>query len=407
MNSYLLNDVAEVIDCEHKTVTTVDYKHAFGFAIGTPALRTDRINLKEAKPVDAATYLEWSKRTELREGDVIMAREAPAGGLGWVDGSLKFCLGQRTVCIRADNQNIDSKFLYYKLHDPAIQQLIEKMSSGSTVHHINVADIKKIELHNVPNITIQRKIASQLSEIDECIDLNLSIINNLEMLVRKAFEFWFLQFDFPNVNGKPYKSSGGEMKWSRELSKNIPVDWEITELSELVEVNSEAFLKSDLKSEFPVIDLSVMPEESFVLDSFSSSANFSTNLFHLKKYDLLFGSIRPYLKKAGFSPLNGLFAGTVHSMRPRRDDDFNFLLLTLTHDSLFKFAVAQSKGTKMPVVALNDLLSYKLAFKKEISREFNKHFELKAPIASKIEENRELRNLKNYLLPLAINSSIN
>jgi type I restriction enzyme S subunit len=408
MNDVLkISDVARIVDCEHKTAPVVPVEEAYGFAIGTPALRTDRINFTEAKPVSIETYKEWSQRTELKKGDVIIAREAPAGGLGWVDGKKKVCLGQRTVCIRADETKIDPKFLFYKLHDPAIQQQIEKMSSGSTVHHINVADIKDLPLNNLPNLVEQHRAVEILSEIDDCIDLNLEIISKLEEVSRKLYDFWFVQFEFPNKDGNPYKTSAGKMVWNEELQKEIPDGWEVLELSKLLRENSSAYLQPDMPADINVIDLSVMPSGTFVLDTSNTSDNFSTNLFKLNKYDLLFGAIRPYLRKAGFSPIDGLVTGTVHSFSPIDKLDFNFALLTFVHESVFKFAISHSKGTKMPVVASKDLLSYKVAYNREIAHEFQNVLEFHETIAAKVHQNGELRNLRNHLIPLVVNGIVN
>jgi len=405
-NSFTISEIATVVDCEHKTAPVVPLSEAYGFAVGTPALRGDRIDFAEAKPVSRETYDAWSQRTELRKGDIIIAREAPVGGLGWIDGSKKICLGQRTVCIRVTHSNLNSKFLFYKLHDPAVQQQIENLSSGSTVHHINVADIKELPLHNIPDLIYQEKAVKILSEIDDCIDLNLSIIANLENLSLKLYDYWFVQYDFPNPSGIPYKSSGGEMEWNDELQKDIPLGWKVCELSSIVLKNSEAFIQTGVKSNTKVIDLSVMPSNTFVLDTQNTSDNFSTNLFHLNKNDILFGAIRPYLRKGGFSPVDGLVTGTVHSFKVKRESEFNFALLTLVHESVFKFAIAHSKGTKMPVVASKDLLTYKVAYDPKIASSFQEILEFRDVITARVNQNMELRKLRDHLLPLVVNGYV-
>jgi len=77
-----LSDVAQIIDCEHKTAPKAKSEDKYAYSIGTPALRLNYINLDEAKPVDLATYREWTKRSEPTQGDIILAREAPVGGVG-------------------------------------------------------------------------------------------------------------------------------------------------------------------------------------------------------------------------------------------------------------------------------------------------------------------------------------
>ena len=231
-----LAEIATIIDCEHKTVRTVPEDEAFGFAVGTPSLRTDRIDYSQAKPVDRDTFYEWSQRTELVVGDIIFAREAPAGGLGWVDGSRNVCLGQRTVCVRANSQKIDAKYLYYKLRDPEIQQAISKMSAGSTVHHINVSDIKELQISHIPDLYTQKKISKLLSDLDQLIDLNELIVVDYTNMLKTIFNYWFMQFEFPNAKGFSYKSNGGSFEWSEEIGLNIPTGWKVMKLGECCEI---------------------------------------------------------------------------------------------------------------------------------------------------------------------------
>ena len=85
------------------------------------------------------------------------------------------------------------------------------------------------------------------------------------------------------------------------------------------------------------------------------------------KCHILFGSIRPYLKKAGIAPCKGVVAGTIHSFRVKKESDYNFALFTLCGKTFFDYAVRVSTGTKMPIVSLDSIMSYKVPYSSGMS----------------------------------------
>lgn len=220
--------------------------------------------------------------------------------------------------------------------------------------------------------------------------------------MKLLYDYWFTQFDFPDKNGKPYHTSGGQMVWSSELKREIPADWSIKSLSDILVKNSEAF---DYKSDLPAIDLSVMPSDSIALEELNSSRNFNTNLYVMHQGDILFGSIRPYLHKAGFAPCDGVVTGTVHSYKTKKQEDYNFALFTLCRNTFFDYALNVSTGTKMPAINIDSLLAYKLAYCPEIVEKFNS-FSVIDIIAKNIQESQRLIELRDWLLPMLMNGQI-
>ena len=213
------------------------------------------------------------------------------------------------------------------------------------------------------------------------------------------YDYWFTQFDFPDENGKPYRASGGAMVWNDELQREIPVGWKCKTLGDLLIKNNDSF---DYSSIEPTIDLSVMPFDSIALQTLNSSTQFTTNLFVMHEGDILFGSIRPYLKKAGIAPCNGVVAGTVQSYHVKNEDDYTFALFTLCRDSFFDYALAVSTGTKMPVVSSNSILSYKVPYSRNIVKKFNQ-INIRQIICKNVQESNNLSALRDWLLPLLMN----
>ncbi|WP_228002373.1 restriction endonuclease subunit S [Nocardia australiensis] len=159
----LLGEVALIIDCEHKTAPRSD-NDAFGYSVGTGAIRDGRIALDKAKPVSRTTFEEWTRRAIPTTGDLILSREAPMGEVGAVPTDSPVCLGQRTVLIRPDASRIATSFLLYALQAPTTQQWIRANSAGSTVQHVNVGDVRKIPLGSLPPVAEQHRIVEILED---------------------------------------------------------------------------------------------------------------------------------------------------------------------------------------------------------------------------------------------------
>ena len=286
------------------------------------------------------------------------------------------------------------KYLYFylKLLD------LSSRDSGSTLPSMTFDAYYELEVE-ILSIKEQKKILDLLNPIEEKIMINTKINDNLEQQAKLLYNYWFTQFDFPDENGKPYRTSGGKMVWNEQLKQDIPEGWEVKSLTEILQKNTDVF---DYQSIQPAVDLSIMPSNSITISQLNSSNSFTTNLFTMKKGDILFGSIRPYLHKAGFAPCDGVVAGTVHSFRVKNSQDNNFALMTVSRDNFFNYAVNVSSGTKMPVVSSDSILDYKVPYNNKIARRYNE-IPLIAIISSHIQENQKLISLRDWLLPMLMN----
>ena len=148
-----------------------------------------------------------------------------------------------------------------------------------------------------------------------------------------------------------------------------------------------------------------MPSSNISLVEVNNSNNFNTNLNDMHEGYILFGSIRPYLKKCGIAPCDGCVTGTVYQFMEKIRNVYNYSLLTMSQDFFFDYALKVSKGTRMPVVSADDLLNYKLPYNKEIVELFNK-IPIKKIILSVNKSTNSLIKLKNKLLPLLINGQL-
>ncbi|MBD2135726.1 restriction endonuclease subunit S [Sphaerospermopsis sp. FACHB-1094] len=219
-----------IVDCEHKTAPTQER--------GIPSIRTTDIkggviDFKNANKVSEETYQNWIKRLEPRPEDLILAREAPVGEVGIIPKGQRACLGQRTVLIRPNPERVYSYYLLYLLLSREVQHQMKTLASGSTVEHLNMSDIRELQLPDLPSYEVQYEIGETLANLDRKID-NLRRQNEtLEKIAQTLFKHWFIDFEFPNEEGKPYKSSGGAMSPS-ELG-DIPAGWNILPLDKIAD----------------------------------------------------------------------------------------------------------------------------------------------------------------------------
>ena len=121
---------------------------------------------------------------------------------------------------------------------------LSNLDSGTGVPSMTFDNYYGLKIF-LPNIEKQTKIAQILQTLDKKITINRQINQNLEAMAKQLYDYWFVQFDFPNEEGKPYKSSGGEMVWNEKLRKDIPEYWEVKSLSNWLEIKSGFPFKSE------------------------------------------------------------------------------------------------------------------------------------------------------------------
>lgn len=328
-------------------------------------------------------------------GDIIYTR---TGQIGLVFTNKTGVVHNNSFIVDLVSNELDKKYLFTILQSSFVRNQALELAKNSVQPDLTHDMFKSIEIP-VPHIDEQKKIAKIYCLLNDAIVCNSLANNNLEQQLRFIYDYWFTQFDFPDENGKPYRTSGGKMVWNDELKREIPEGWECRALSSLLHRHQQAF---DYKSEQPTVDLSIMPTSSIAIEQTNSSSMFATNLYWMNEGDLLFGSIRPYLKKAGIAPCNGVVAGTVHCFQVNDKQDYNYALFTLCGKNMFDYAVKLSKGTKMPVVSAEDILSYKVPYSKEISRLFNV-FSIQKTICNNVKEIQKLTKLRDWLLPMLMN----
>lgn len=167
------------------------------------------------------------------EGDVILLAGNNAGGVFHVQRYTgKFNAYQRTYVLNA-KEEYDIDYIYYSLL--LALEHFRIVSHGSQTRFLTLEILHTFLIADIP---LDEQVAqiSLLIAIDRKLTLNYSVLSELESLAKLIYDYWFLQFEFPNEEGKPYKSSGGKMVWNEELGREIPEGWSVERLGNVVDV---------------------------------------------------------------------------------------------------------------------------------------------------------------------------
>ena len=190
-----LNEACEfIVDCLHKTAPIQEEGYPL---IRTPNITRGRLDLQGVYRVSEEIYDIWNQRAIPQANDLIMAREAPAGNVAIIQEGQNVCLGQRTVLLRPNLEKVDPNFLCYFLLAPKQQGLLLSGETGATSKHVNMKDIRRLPLENIPDLVTQKKAGRILASYDDLIANNRRRIELLERSSRLLYREWFVHLRYP------------------------------------------------------------------------------------------------------------------------------------------------------------------------------------------------------------------
>ena len=179
----------------------------------------------------------------LQEGDIITPlTEQSLGLLGTtakIPESGKYIQSQDVALVKCKEGLIDPNFCYYLISSNLVRQQLSAAAQQTKIRHTSPDKIKDCTVW-VPDLENQKRIGRILADIDSKITVNRQINDNLEAIAKQLYDYWFVQFDFPNEEGKPYKSCGGKMVWNEKLKREIPEGWNVVALIDFAEIKNGA-----------------------------------------------------------------------------------------------------------------------------------------------------------------------
>ena len=266
-------------------------------------------------------------------------------------------LGYHCALIIPNSAVVDGKYLNAFMHTRYIQKYFENNASGSgqryTLSNDTIGNIPVL----LPSIDEQHTIGKVLADIDRKIELNKRINDNLEAMAKQLYDYWFVQFDFPNEEGKPYKSSGGAMVWNEKLKREIPQGWNDCKIKDFMRIFTG---KKDVSKAVPgnYKFFSCAPEP------------ISSNEYIYDGYAVLVSGNGSYTGRVGFYKGKfDLYQRTYACVLDEDEHNISFFYYTLRY--LFQPIYSGGKhGSSIPYIVLGDLADFRFAFNETICTKF-------------------------------------
>ena len=223
--------LVQIIDYRGKTPP----KSESGITLISAAnIKSGTLDFSRREYISSEDYQNWTTRGFAKPGDILFTTEAPTGEVALYPEEGLYQISRRVIALRTDEEKLHNYYLFYALQSPQIKNRLLQANRGSTVPRLLKTDITDFKFQ-LPNYAKQKEIAAVLACLDAKIE-NLERQNEtLERIAQTLFKHWFIDFEFPNENGEPYRSSGGAMQPS-ELGE-IPAGWRVGKLGELMILN--------------------------------------------------------------------------------------------------------------------------------------------------------------------------
>lgn len=359
---------------------------------------------------------EYPKEYLCSKGDLIVAMTEQAAGLlgstAIVPEDNRYLHNQRIGLISC-NEYLNKDFAYFLFMTQTVRQQISRSASGTKVKHTSPEKIYEVQVY-IPKIQTQRNIAKILTTLDQKIQTNNQINQELEAMAKTLYDYWFVQFDFPDQNGNPYKSSGGKMVYHPELKREIPEGWGVEKLGDLAQFkNGINYEKTSSGSEkVKIINVrNISSSTIFInqtdLDEIFLENDKSTNFIVNEGMILITRSGIPGATRL----VSELEAKTVYS---------GFIIASEVNDLIYKNLIFyylknveevlknQSAGTIMKNISQSVLTDMVVSLPPQnVLLKFNSIIDnLLEQMKNVQRQNQELTQLRDWLLPMLMNGQV-
>ena len=377
-----------------------EYTHS-----GVPVINVKNIGYGQILE-DELDYINESTRDRLAGhilsvGDIVFGRKGSVDRHAYIDERYDGWV-QGSDCIRLRfQQGINPRYISHYLKLDYVKKQINSASIGSTMASLNTDILKNIRIA-LPDLSVQNKIETVLSSLESEIEVNLRICSELEAMAKTLYDYWFVQFDFPDDAGNPYRSASGVMEWNVILKQQIPKGWKVGKLSDVANITMGQSPMGESYNEVGKGIAFYQGRSDFGL-YFPTPRMYTTAPTRFaKKGDILLSVRAPVgaLNVAigdccigrGLAALNSRLGSQIH------------LFYTLQGFQKV-FNVLDGNGTTFGSITKDELLNMTVIIPPDkVLRSFEEKVK---PIGEKIEkseeENRELTKLRDWLLPMLMN----
>lgn len=370
---------------------------------GVPFYRSKEIiERSQGEPISEPLFISEDKYDEIRRkfgvpqpGDMLLTSVGTIG-IPYIinaDDHFYFKDGNLTWFKDFDDE-LDPHFLCYWIKSAEGYGVLYNTTIGSSQKALTIAALKKVECP-LPPIVTQKKIVDILSSYDALILNNQKQIKLLEEAAQRLYKEWFVDLRFP----------GHE---NTEIIDGVPARWKQKTIEDLCLKTKNTIAAEDIPKGTPYIGLEHIPRHDFCLSEWGDAADISSSKAKYKKYDIIFGQIRPYFHKVGFALNDGVASTDSFIMTPQKET-WGLFLLTVFSDAFVNYSYQTCKeGAKMPRADWNQMKKYPiLVANKEIQIEFEQNIvEIIERVRTLALQIRYLSEARDRLLPKLMSGEI-
>ena len=344
-----------------------------------------------------------------------ISKSGSIGKLGILQDEM--CGNRAVINIQVDENIASLRYVFYLLKHKYLE--IVGKAVGSIQKNLYVSELETLELNHA-NLSEQKKIASVLSALDAKIALNKKMNQKLEAMAKRLYDYWFVQFDFPDKNGRPYKTSGGPMTYNQTLKREIPAGWEVKTLKECIKhINTGlnprdnfALGNGDIKY---VTVKNLTTEGNIDFSGCDLIDEDALKKVHkrsdIAKGDVLYASICPLGRSylINKDPVGWDINESVFSIRPNTDViSSEFLSMFLKDSAVVEKASKMATGSIFKGIRIKELDNMIFAVPaKNVMESFSKQIKNLIELEHKnTEETTRLTALRDKLLPLLMNGQV-
>lgn len=358
------------------------------------------------------------KRFTLKKGQVALTKDSETkydiGISAYIaddlDGTV---LGYHCALITPDETKVNGKYLNAFLHTKFIQRYFELNATGSGQRYaLSIDALNNIPLY-LPPMEIQEKVGDLFSKIDRKIELNQEIYDSLEGMAKLMYDYWFVQFDFPDSDGRPYRSFGGQMQWNEGLKRFIPKDWQCRRILDVASIANESVNPQNYGEQImehysiPAFDESGFPR-------YEAASSIESNKYVVKKNSILVSKLNPRFKRIWdpFCETDYAICSTEFIVYSPVDCRYrSFLYAVLNSDAFYIHSVggATSSTGSRKRIQPEISASYKFPYPQD-EKVLAKFCDFYDPILQRKKdlrkENQQLKAMKDWLLPVLMSGQI-
>ena len=411
-NKKLIECCFNITDGEHSSVQ--NDKNGSFFLLSNKNIIDGQIKITpDDRRISLETYDKIHKRTKLAEGDILISTVGTLGKTAIIKGEINYDFQRSVGIIKCNPSILNPQYLYYFLNNPSIQKMLVNNSKGAVQKCIFINDLKELQI-NCPELTEQNTISKVLSCIDDKIALNNKINAKLEQMAKTLYDYWFIQFEFPDGNGGAYKSSNGPMTYNEVLKREIPTGWKVAPLKTLCDVKSGFPFSSDdykTNSKYKLITIKNVLDRYISVDTDNTIESIPPKMPEyclLKEGDILL-SLTGNVGRVGMVFGENLLLNQRVGILNLKDHKWHSYLYLLFLQSSFrtlleKISTGSNQKNLSPIET--EALPIIIPSMDIVERFSNLTEPLLQKIIKNYQENNKLEKLRDFLLPMLMNGQI-